>query len=143
VIVPTLDEATHGTHEFDRERAFITRRLITEKGFAASAVEADWPDAYRINRYVRESAPTKKPSRRSQISAGSRPGCGATPTSSTSSAEKFPGRADFSARRSTESGPVSREREGKLRAPGGLDRPGITATARRRRVCDEQGNHDD
>ena len=44
---------------------------------------------------------------------------------------------------STESGPVSREREGKLRAPGGLDRPGITATARRGKVCDEQGNHDD
>ena len=48
-----LGEATHGTHEFYRERAFITRRLITEKGFAAVAVEADWPDAYRVNRYVR------------------------------------------------------------------------------------------
>jgi erythromycin esterase-like protein/predicted phosphoribosyltransferase len=50
-----LGEATHGTHEFYRERAFITRRLIAEKGFAAVAVEADWPDAYRINRYVRGS----------------------------------------------------------------------------------------
>ena len=50
-----LGEATHGTHEFYRERAFITRRLIEEKGFAAVAVEADWPDAYRINRYVRGS----------------------------------------------------------------------------------------
>lgn len=48
-----LGEATHGTHEFYRERAFITRRLIVEKGFSAVAVEADWPDAYRINRYVR------------------------------------------------------------------------------------------
>jgi len=48
-----LGEATHGTHEFYRERAFITRRLIVEKGFAAVAVEADWPDAYRINRFVR------------------------------------------------------------------------------------------
>ena len=48
-----LGEATHGTHEFYRERAFITRRLIEEKGFAGVAVEADWPDAYRINRYVR------------------------------------------------------------------------------------------
>jgi erythromycin esterase-like protein/predicted phosphoribosyltransferase len=48
-----LGEATHGTHEFYRERAFITRRLIVEKGFAGVAVEADWPDAYRINRYVR------------------------------------------------------------------------------------------
>jgi erythromycin esterase-like protein/predicted phosphoribosyltransferase len=51
--VVLLGEATHGTHEFYRERGFITRRLIEEKGFAAVAVEADWPDAYRINRYVR------------------------------------------------------------------------------------------
>jgi erythromycin esterase-like protein/predicted phosphoribosyltransferase len=48
-----LGEGTHGTHEFYRERAFITRRLIVEKGFAAVAVEADWPDAYRVNRFVR------------------------------------------------------------------------------------------
>jgi erythromycin esterase-like protein/predicted phosphoribosyltransferase len=48
-----IGEATHGTHEFYRERAFITERLIAEKGFAAVAVEADWPDAYRVNRYVR------------------------------------------------------------------------------------------
>lgn len=48
-----LGEATHGTHEFYRERARITQRLITEKGFTAVAVEADWPDAYRVNQYVR------------------------------------------------------------------------------------------
>jgi erythromycin esterase-like protein/predicted phosphoribosyltransferase len=48
-----IGEATHGTHEFYRERAYITERLIAEKGFAAVAVEADWPDAYRVNRYVR------------------------------------------------------------------------------------------
>ena len=48
-----IGEASHGTHEFYRERAQITKRLIKEKGFAAVAVEADWPDAYRINRYVR------------------------------------------------------------------------------------------
>jgi erythromycin esterase-like protein len=48
-----LGEATHGTHEFYRERAQITQRLVQEKGFAAVAVEADWPDAYRVNRYVR------------------------------------------------------------------------------------------
>jgi erythromycin esterase-like protein/predicted phosphoribosyltransferase len=48
-----LGEASHGTHEFYRERAFITRRLIAECGFSAVAVEADWPDAYRVNRYVR------------------------------------------------------------------------------------------
>jgi erythromycin esterase-like protein/predicted phosphoribosyltransferase len=48
-----LGEASHGTHEFYRERARITQRLIDEKGFTAVAVEADWPDAYRVNRYVR------------------------------------------------------------------------------------------
>ena len=47
-----LGEASHGTHEFYRERAEITKRLIEEKGFMAVAVEADWPDAYRVNRYV-------------------------------------------------------------------------------------------
>jgi erythromycin esterase-like protein/predicted phosphoribosyltransferase len=47
-----LGEASHGTHEFYRERAEITKRLIAEKGFTAVAVEADWPDAYRVNRYV-------------------------------------------------------------------------------------------
>jgi len=48
-----LGEGTHGTHEFYRQRAQITKRLIEEKGFTAVAVEADWPDAYRVNRYVR------------------------------------------------------------------------------------------
>lgn len=48
-----LGEASHGTHEFYRERAQITKRLIQDKGFTAVAVEADWPDAYRVNRYVR------------------------------------------------------------------------------------------
>jgi erythromycin esterase-like protein len=48
-----LGEASHGTHEFYAERAAVTRRLIEEKGFTAVAVEADWPDAYRVNRYVR------------------------------------------------------------------------------------------
>lgn len=48
-----IGEASHGTHEFYRERIQITKRLINEKGFTAVAVEADWPDAYRINRYVR------------------------------------------------------------------------------------------
>ncbi len=51
--VVLLGEASHGTHEFYRERARITRRLIEEKGFSAVAVEADWPDAYRVNRYAR------------------------------------------------------------------------------------------
>ena len=48
-----IGEASHGTHEFYRERAQITKRLISEKGFSAVAVEADFPDAYRINKYVR------------------------------------------------------------------------------------------
>lgn len=48
-----LGEASHGTHEFYRARAEITRRLIAEKDFAAVAVEADWPDAYRVNRFIR------------------------------------------------------------------------------------------
>ena len=47
-----LGEASHGTHEFYRERAQLTKRLITEKGFTAVAVEADWPDAYRVNGYL-------------------------------------------------------------------------------------------
>jgi len=48
-----LGEASHGTHEFYRERAKITQRLILEKGFVAVAAEADWPDAHRVNRFVR------------------------------------------------------------------------------------------
>jgi erythromycin esterase-like protein len=48
-----LGEASHGTHEFYQERIRITQRLITEKGFNVVAVEADWPDAWRVNRYVR------------------------------------------------------------------------------------------
>ena len=47
-----LGEASHGTHEFYRERARITKRLITERGFSAVAIEGDWPDAHRVNRYV-------------------------------------------------------------------------------------------
>ncbi|MCU1259467.1 MAG: erythromycin esterase-like enzyme [Bryobacterales bacterium] len=47
-----LGEASHGTHEFYYTRAEITKRLIREKGFHAVAVEADWPDAYRVNRFV-------------------------------------------------------------------------------------------
>ncbi|GIZ52543.1 erythromycin esterase family protein [Noviherbaspirillum aridicola] len=51
--VVLLGEATHGTREFYRLRAEISKRLITEKGFDAIAVEADWPDALRVNRYIR------------------------------------------------------------------------------------------
>lgn len=48
-----LGEASHGTHEFYKARAEITKRLIAEKDFSAVAVEADFPDAYRVNRYIR------------------------------------------------------------------------------------------
>jgi erythromycin esterase-like protein len=48
-----IGEASHGTEDFYRERAEITRRLIAEAGYTAVAVEADWPDAYRVNRWVR------------------------------------------------------------------------------------------
>jgi erythromycin esterase-like protein len=48
-----IGDASHGTHEFYEQRIEITKRLIQEKGFTAVAVEADWPDAYRVNRYVR------------------------------------------------------------------------------------------
>jgi erythromycin esterase-like protein len=41
--VVLLGEATHGTHDFYRVRAELTKRLIREKGFRAVAVEADWP----------------------------------------------------------------------------------------------------
>ena len=51
--VVLLGASTHGTHEFYHERAQITKRLITEKGFGGIAVEADWPDAFRVNRFVR------------------------------------------------------------------------------------------
>ncbi|MEV6339368.1 erythromycin esterase family protein [Nocardia vinacea] len=47
-----IGESSHGTKEFYRARAAITRWLIEEKGFTAVAVEADWPDAHRVNRYV-------------------------------------------------------------------------------------------
>ena len=48
-----IGEATHGSHEFYRERARLTRRLITEKGFAGVAIEGDWPDAVHVHRHVR------------------------------------------------------------------------------------------
>jgi erythromycin esterase-like protein len=51
-----LGEASHGTHEFYASRANITRQLILQSGFRAVVVEADWPDAYRVNRYVRHQS---------------------------------------------------------------------------------------
>src|SRR4051812_13356927 len=51
--VVLLGEASHGTSEFYRARAAITRRLIEDHGFTIVAVEADWPDAAAVDRYVR------------------------------------------------------------------------------------------
>src|SRR5690349_11297220 len=48
-----LGEASHGTHEFYRERARITQLLISQYGFNSVAVEADWPDAFRVNCFVK------------------------------------------------------------------------------------------
>ena len=50
---PLLGEASHGTHEFYRERARITKRLIEQHDVLAVAIEGDWPAAARVNRYVR------------------------------------------------------------------------------------------
>ena len=48
-----LGEASHGTSEFYTWRTQITRRLIAEQGFSFVAVEGDWPDCYRVNRFVK------------------------------------------------------------------------------------------
>lgn len=48
-----LGEASHGTHEYYAWRAHISKKLIEEKGFNFIAVEGDWPDCYRFNRYVK------------------------------------------------------------------------------------------
>ena len=48
-----LGEASHGTSEYYSWRSYITQRLIQEKGFNFIAVEGDWPDCYRLNRYIK------------------------------------------------------------------------------------------
>ena len=53
--VVLLGEATHGTAEFYRMRARISRDLIEQKGFSLVAIEGDWPDAARIDHYVRHA----------------------------------------------------------------------------------------
>jgi protein-L-isoaspartate(D-aspartate) O-methyltransferase len=55
--VVLLGEATHGTSEFYRMRMRITQELILRRGFRAVAVEADWPDAAAVDRYVRGKPP--------------------------------------------------------------------------------------
>src|SRR3989440_1700474 len=51
-----LGEASHGTSEYYLWRALLSQRLIQEKGFSFIAVEGDWPDCYRVNRYVKGRA---------------------------------------------------------------------------------------
>jgi len=51
-----IGEASHGTHEFYRTRAELTKALVERKGFNVIAVEADWPDAYRANRWARHTS---------------------------------------------------------------------------------------
>ncbi len=51
-----VGEASHGTHEFYQARAELTKALIVKRGFNVVAVEADWPDAYRVNRWVRHAS---------------------------------------------------------------------------------------
>jgi erythromycin esterase-like protein len=48
-----LGEASHGTHEYYTWRTQISKRLIQEKGFNFIAVEGDWPDCYKLNRYIK------------------------------------------------------------------------------------------
>jgi len=50
--VVLIGEASHGTHEFYATRARLTRQLIEDKGFRLVTLEADWPDALRVHRYV-------------------------------------------------------------------------------------------
>lgn len=55
-----LGEASHGTHEYYTWRTLISKRLIQEKGFNFIAVEGDWPDCYRLNRFVKGYADQDK-----------------------------------------------------------------------------------
>src|SRR5690606_26157412 len=61
--VVLLGEASHGTAEFYEMRARITRALIEQAGVRIVAVEADWPDARQIDRFVRDAQPDPHPER--------------------------------------------------------------------------------
>ncbi|HEX9103565.1 MAG TPA: protein-L-isoaspartate(D-aspartate) O-methyltransferase, partial [Polyangia bacterium] len=58
--VVLIGEATHGTSEFYRMRARITRELVLRAGFGAVAIEGDWPDAARVDRFVRHRPPAAR-----------------------------------------------------------------------------------
>src|SRR5205823_12105547 len=57
-----IGEASHGTHEFYATRADLTRSLVAEKGFRAIALEADWPDTFRVHRFVTGRSDDKRAS---------------------------------------------------------------------------------
>lgn len=80
--VVLLGEATHGTSEFYRMRARITQELITRKGFSFVAIEGDWPDAARVDHYVRHF---EYPASEWTAFARFPHGCGATTRSDSSS----------------------------------------------------------
>lgn len=58
-----LGEASHGTSEYYQWRAWLSKRLIQEKGFSFICVEGDWPDCYRVNRYIKGYADAGENSR--------------------------------------------------------------------------------
>lgn len=55
-----IGDGSHGTHEFYRERALLTRRLVEERGFTFVAIEGPWPDVLRLNRYVQGGSGTAR-----------------------------------------------------------------------------------
>lgn len=55
-----IGDGSHGTHEFYRERALLTRRLVQEKGFTFVAIEGPWPDVLRLNQYVQGGSGTAR-----------------------------------------------------------------------------------
>ena len=78
-----LGEASHGTSEYYRWRAEISRQLVREKGFSFIGVEGDGPDCYRVNRYVK-ALPDSGADAREVLDGfrDGRPVCGPTRTSS-------------------------------------------------------------
>ena len=74
-----LGEASHGTSQFYRWRALLSRRLIQSQEIRWIGVEGDWPDCWRINQWVRGgSTRTSMPSRSCLASSAGRRGCGRT-----------------------------------------------------------------
>ncbi len=55
-----LGEASHGTSEFYRWRTELSKRLIADKGFSFISVEGDWPDCYKVNKYVKGNTKSYK-----------------------------------------------------------------------------------